>query len=529
MEMNSKSISSQLNSSKNSKLHISRLNQTYERTEIEITDNPYWNLTFLACAWAWTLTSSTLLTTTAPLAALSLGETNTMAAFTVGIFLLGAALSSLPSASLFKYFGRFKGFSIGCLSQILGSFLGVWGIRDRIPILLYISCFFIGLGQGIGQFYRFSAIEVSPDNLKSLAVTYVLSGGIIAAFLGPISANKSRNIFEPEYTGSFAIMAVIGLLNQFTIMFVKFPNSIKNIHSSSEYIKLNQYDENNEEINNSNHTIYNNLLNNKKLYNICCDPVFIMSCTISTLAHTIMVMLMSNVTLSMDDQNFPFSICSYIMTLHFLAMFSPGFVTGFLIKKYGSFYVSLLGAILFVTSVFILYLGYQEWNYAVGMILVGIAWNLAFSAGTVMLTGCYQTQSRDSAASASPTEIQAINDVIIFSIAAAGSALSGKVFHLYGWTTLIYFVSVLIAGNLLLFCMVWRRQDAAQCAAPQRSEASLYYQSVAVAAIGSEQSGLIPEVPSDRRYSSSAGSSSEGRSRSGDEQQSDLDAGADGR
>ena len=33
--------------------------------------------------------------------------------------------------------------------------------------------------------------------------------------------------------------------------------------------------------------------------------------------------------------------------------------------------------------------GQQEWNYFLGMALLGIAWNFSFSAGTVMLTESY--------------------------------------------------------------------------------------------------------------------------------------------
>jgi predicted MFS family arabinose efflux permease len=56
---------------------------------------------------------------------------------------------------------------------------------ESLPMLL-AGCFFVGLAQGLGQFYRFSAVEISPPKFKTSAVTYVLTGGILAAFLGPI-------------------------------------------------------------------------------------------------------------------------------------------------------------------------------------------------------------------------------------------------------------------------------------------------------------------------------------------------------
>lgn len=78
-----------------------------------------------------------------------------MASFTVGIFLFGAAISSVPSSWLFRNYGRFYGFLVGCISQLIGSFLGYLAMTTSQLYLLYISCLCVGLGQGLGQFYRF--------------------------------------------------------------------------------------------------------------------------------------------------------------------------------------------------------------------------------------------------------------------------------------------------------------------------------------------------------------------------------------
>jgi hypothetical protein len=54
------------------------------------------DLVLLALAWAWTLTISTLLTSVGPLSAEELGVSSAFASFTIGLFLVGAALSSVP-------------------------------------------------------------------------------------------------------------------------------------------------------------------------------------------------------------------------------------------------------------------------------------------------------------------------------------------------------------------------------------------------------------------------------------------------
>eukprot|EP01040_Poterioochromonas_malhamensis_P015709 gene15709-17636_t len=396
------------------------------------SSNPYWNILLLALAWALTLSTSTLLTTVGPLSATNLGASNSLAAFTIGVFLIGAALSSVPSGWLFRTYGRFWGFTLGCFFQFLGSALGALAIISSESVWLYLGCFSIGLAQGLGQFYRFSAVEISPPELKSSAITYTLSGGIIAAFLGPTSASFSAHMVGDEYTGSYLMVAIFALLNQIVIMFVNFPprpskedtKDLSSINSSSEVSTAPE-----DRI--------------RPMKEIVQQPKFILACMIATLAHTIMVMVMSNVSVDMNDNAFSINTSSIVMEIHFFSMFGPGFFTGKLIERYGSFVVALIGGILFGGSSVVLATGKELWNFILGMSLVGIAWNFSFSAGTVMLTHCYKPKEA--------TEVQAVNDFILFTIAGAGSLISGVIYDEIGWNWLIYIVSILMVFYMLLF------------------------------------------------------------------------------
>jgi membrane protease YdiL (CAAX protease family) len=159
-------------------------------------------------------------------------------------------------------------------------------------------------------------------------------------------------------------MAVMGILNWMVLILIKFP--IKDIHLLAKQMGL----------------------RSRPLCLIISQPIFILSCTVTTMAHTVMVMIMSNCTLAMKEE-YSFHLSTLVLETHFLAMFFPGFYTGVLIKKYGTFTVSVLGAIVFALSSIAFGLGEEKWNYFSGMILLGLAWNLSFSAGTVMLTDCY--------------------------------------------------------------------------------------------------------------------------------------------
>lgn len=464
----------------------------------------FYNIFLLALAWAATLTSSTLLTTVGPLSMKHLGGQDSLATFTIGTFLIGAAISSVPSGPMFRYLGRRWGFIAGCLMQIVGGAIGMLSMQQDSTNLLLIGCLFVGLGQGIGQFYRFSATELTPDKLKARAVTYVLTGGVLAAFLGPVTASASRNLFEEDYMGSFFAISLIGVANTFVVLAVNFPKFTFCAEGKKDedvaYSALADREADAEDssavavatanADNANAAAASTPVSTlaaprRSLYAIISQPLFIISCLIPTSAHTMMVMLMSSVTLAMLTSGFSFQQSSMVMVLHFLAMFSPGFVTGTLIGLYGALAVSICGGFLFACSTFTMWAGESLYNYIFGMILCGVGWNFSFSAGTVMLMGSYQPQEA--------TDVQAFNDFILFSIAGGGSLVSGTVYSDYGWITLIYVVSCAVVLNILLFVWSWRVKNALE---KERSASNLYHaiNPVALAkAMDKEQATLEPE------------------------------------
>ena len=440
-------------------------------------DSPYYNILLLALAWAATLTSSTLLTTVGPLSAKSLGGDDSTATFTIGSFLLGAALSSVPSGPMFRNLGRKWGFLCGCIFQCIGSAIGMLSIDNNDVTLLLVGCCFVGLGQGIGQFYRFSATEMTPDRLKARAVTYVLTGGVLAAFLGPASASYSSNMFEKEYQGSFLVMGMIAVCNAIIVCLVRFdkkaPGDSNSRSARNSRSSRNSRNSKSNELaaNNNTADLMRGIVTRRSLWEIVSQPLFVISCMIPTAAHTMMVMLMSSVTLAMIKDGFTFQDSSLVMVMHFLAMFGPGFFTGNLIGKYGALAVSIVGGVLFGCSCVTMWVGDSMYNYAIGMILCGVGWNFCFSSGTVMLMGSYKPEEA--------TDVQAFNDFILFSIAAGGSLLSGWLFSSKGWIVLIYVVTGLVGLYMILFAVSWKIKANLE----ERQGASTIYEQINPAVI----------------------------------------------
>ena len=126
-----------------------------------------------------------------------------------------------------------------------------------------------------------------------------------------------------------------------------------------------------------------------------------------------MVMVMSNCSLAMNKTyGYSFNDCARVMEVHFASMFGPGFFTGKLMEAYGSFIIAMIGSMIFGLASVVFLLGTDLWNFYVGMSLLGVGWNFAFSAGTVMLTGSYRKSEA--------TDVQAVNDFILFTVAGVG-------------------------------------------------------------------------------------------------------------
>ena len=92
---------------------------------------------------------------------------------------------SIPAGFVFARLGRRAGFWVGIAMALLGSLtfaLGVW--RQSFP-LYCLGAVPAGMGFGIAQHLRFAAAEVAAPEARPRAIALVMTGGVIAAVVGP--------------------------------------------------------------------------------------------------------------------------------------------------------------------------------------------------------------------------------------------------------------------------------------------------------------------------------------------------------
>ncbi|KAL1515596.1 hypothetical protein AB1Y20_002216 [Prymnesium parvum] len=398
------------------------------------------NLTLLALCWACSLSSSTLLTAIGPLASRAVGASDAIAPFAVALFLLGAALVSVPSAPLFTRCGRKAGFLVGCTFNLIAGAVGVTGCLVDSLACVFAACFLSGVSQGLAQFYRFAAMEVCAPSRKPFAVTLVLSGGVIAAFAGPSLARLRFSASDEarfKYVGSFAAVGCLGLLNAVLSGAVRFTPAASTTDTRERLLP----DGDGAECTSTRESqAPPPPPPPPPLLELMLTPRCIGAMSAAAIAHSSMVMLMSPLTIVMGNDGIHEDHSTLALEIHFACMFGPGFVTGRLIQRFGPPRVALLGVGVFAAAAATMLAGSELWNFIVGMAFCGVAWNLCFSSGTVLLSSCYTPQDAP--------RVQGANDFVIFFLAGSGSFCSGYINAALGWSTLNYIVLGLMAVML---------------------------------------------------------------------------------
>jgi len=146
------------------------------------------NISLLFIGQAIALTSTITIVTYSALVGKMLTESITMATIPAAAGLIAAALTAYPASMFMKRYGRIKGFQVGALFALLSGLLTYYGILSENFILFSFGVMIHGVFQSFTAFYRFTAMEVTPPHRHKQSLSYVLAGGLIAAFVAPSAA-----------------------------------------------------------------------------------------------------------------------------------------------------------------------------------------------------------------------------------------------------------------------------------------------------------------------------------------------------
>jgi MFS family permease len=381
------------------------------------------NVLLLAACQALMMSGNSLIITTSALVGFALAVDKSWATLPLAAQFIATMCTTIPAALLMDRIGRRQGFMLAALFGISGAFFATLAILRGNFVLFAFGTMQIGIFNGFGNYYRFAAADAVDRDFKARAVSYIMAGGVVAAFVGPNLANMTRTFVKvAPFAGSYASLAGLYLLALAALAFLKLPP--KRVSGGI--------------------AAYNS---GRPLRVIVVQPKFIVALTCGMLGYGVMALAMTATPLAMHHFAHPFAKTSFVIQWHVLGMFGPAFITGHLIRRFGVFAVMLAGAILGVACLIINLSGSSVWHFWTALLFLGISWNFLFIGATTLLTETYRPEER--------AKTQALNDFAVFTTVALSSLSAGALQSRYGWQTvnmgliplLVIILTVLLWGK----------------------------------------------------------------------------------
>ena len=103
----------------------------------------------------------------------------------VASLVVGSAIASMPAVLIMKRIGRRKGFVYATLIGILGSLLAVVSVKTANFWGLCFSTVLLGIQVAFVAQFRFAALEWVDAGRAGVTASFVMLGGLVAAWFGP--------------------------------------------------------------------------------------------------------------------------------------------------------------------------------------------------------------------------------------------------------------------------------------------------------------------------------------------------------
>ncbi len=337
-----------------------------------------------------------------------LADNKGLATLPITTFVLGTALSTVPASMYMKQVGRRIGFMTGAAFGVLSSSLAVYAIVSQSFVLFCLATFFGGFYQACSMYYRFAATDVASDKFKAKAISLVLLGGLVAAFLGPQLVIYTKDFFAPVlFAGAYASALCLSVIAFGVLNFVDIPKPSQETHLEPA----------------------------RPLGQILRQPRLIVAMICGMVSYGIMNLVMTATPLAMVACDLSVDDAAFVIQWHIAAMYAPGFFTGTLINRFGKERMIAFGLLLLAGSGVVALSGITLVNFWFALVLLGLGWNFGFVGATAMVTDCYRPSERN--------KVQGVNDFAVFGTVAFASFSSGQLLHLIGWDA--------VAGSLFPF------------------------------------------------------------------------------
>jgi MFS family permease len=387
------------------------------------------NALVLAAGQALAGANNTVIVATGSILGSMLAPDKSLATLPISIMVCGIWAGTLPLGYLAKRYGRRTAYASGTAAGTIAGLIGYAAVMQANFWLYLVATFCGGLYAASHMSYRFGAADTASAEFKPKAISWVMTGGLFAAILGPQLVIFTKDLVPPflfaaSYIGQGAFALIAGGI---ILMFFRAPAIDAGRQAEG----------------------------GRPIGEIARQPRFIVAVVCGVASYALMNLMMTAAPLAMVDCGHSDTNAALGIQWHVLAMYAPSFVTGSLISRFGVARITGIGLVLIGAAAAVGIAGTSVAHFWGGLVLLGLGWNFAFIGATTMVTHCHRPEERN--------KVQAFNDFLIFGSMAVSSFSSGQMLAYLSWQAIneVVFPVIIVAGALLLWLNVRKRAAAA--------------------------------------------------------------------
>ncbi len=369
------------------------------------------------------------------LAGQSLASNINWATLPISFIILGSVLAANPLSWVMQHQGRRTGFLIGAMSGATGAAISAFALIQKDFQLFLLGSLFTGVYMSAQGFYRFAATDTASAEFRPKAISYVMSGGLVAAIIGPQLVKATLQPMDVavlgasqvNYLGIYLAVIAINVVGSFVFFFLDIPTPeapAKDAARGRSRLEL--------------------LRNPRVLVAIICAMV----------SYSLMTLVMTSTPLAVVGAGHGELHAADIVSFHVLAMFIPSFFTGHLIARFGTEKIITLGLVTLLTAGLIGLSGVSLMHFKGALVLLGLGWNFGFIGATTMLAGTHSPEERG--------RVQGMNDMMVFGFVTLASLASGALMNGMGssaqdgWTAVNLAMApfLALAGGALIWLVM---------------------------------------------------------------------------
>ena len=386
------------------------------------------NVAVLAVCQGLVMTTGSILITASGLVGYALAAEKSLATLPVSTAMIGTLISTVPASLWMRRVGRRVGFMTGAAFGVVGAAIASLAIWIGDFWLFCAGTVFLGSYNAFGQYYRFAAADAATAATQSRAISLVMAGGLMAAFLGPASAGWTKDLLDPvTFLGTYLSIVALALLAIAILAALDIPglSAAEREHSG------------------------------RPLAEIARQPVFFVAATAAMIGYGVMSLVMTATPLAMVGHGHAFGDAASVIQWHIVGMFGPSFFTGHLIRRFGVLRIMLAGAAFLFVAIASGAAGTGFANYWTGLFCLGLGWNFLFIGGTTLLTETHTEAEK--------AKVQGLNDFLVFGTVSVASLSAGTLLHLHGWQTVnLGALPFIVLTSMAIVWLALRRRHAAR-------------------------------------------------------------------